>query len=99
MNQTELNSFVKRARQRLVDSIKGFGEVKIQVYDTSNEVWYYAVNLKDESVDVVMPEDIEIYQSGDYKESDFIVTSYYYDELTFNELYDIAQGVAILKEE
>ena len=98
MNQTELNSFVKRARQRLVDSIKGFGEVEIQVYDTNNEVWYYAVNLKDESVDVVMPEDIEIYQSGDYKESDFIVTSYYYDELTFNELYDIAQGVAILKE-
>ena len=99
MNQTELRAFVKRARQRLVDSIKGFGKVEIQVYDTNNEVWYYAVELKDECVDVVMPADIEIYQSGDYKESDFIVTPYYYDELTFNELYDIAQGVAILKEE
>lgn len=99
MNQTELQVFVKRARQRLIDSIKGFGNVDIPVYDSNSDVWYHAVNITDEKVDIVNPEDVELYHAGDYKAEDFVVTSYYFEELSFNELYDIAQGVAILKDE
>ena len=99
MNKVELESFVKRARQRLVDSIKGYGNVEIPVYDYNGEIWYYAVNITDEKVDIVLQPDLEIYRSGFYSEGDFIVTSYYFDELSFNELYDIAFGVALLDEE
>lgn len=99
MNKVELENFAKRARQRLVDSIKGYGNVEIPVYDYNGEIWYYAVNITDEKVDVVLPADLDIYRSGFYSEGDFVVTSYYFDELSFNELYDIAFGVALLEEE
>lgn len=99
MNKVELESFVKRARQRLIDSIKGYGNVEIPVYDYNGEIWYYAVNITDEKVSIVLPPDLEIYRSGFYSKEDFVVTSYDLDELSFNELYDIAFGVALLEEE
>lgn len=99
MNQVELIAFAKRARQRLIDSIKGYGNVEIPVFDYNGKVWYYAVNITDEHVSIVLPPDLEIYRYGFYSKDDFVVTSYDLDELSFNELYDISFGVALLEEE
>ena len=99
MNQVELISFAKRARQLLIDSIKVYGNVEIPVFDYNGEVLYYAVNITDEKVSIVLPPDLEIYRSGFYSKDDFVVTSYDLEELSFNELYDVAFGVALLDEE
>ena len=48
------------------------------------------MNITDEKVSIVLPPDLEIYRSGFYSKDDFVVTSYDLDELSFNELYDIA---------
>ena len=99
MNQVELIAFAKRARQRLVDNIKGFGKVNIPVYDSSNEVWYQVMVITDDGVEIVMTEDVETFISGNYDENDFVSSFEDFDTLTFNELYDIALGVALLEEE
>lgn len=99
MNKVELKNFAENARKRLISSIQGVGKVEIPVYDYNGEIWYYAVNITEEKVDVVLPPDLEIYQSGIYSEEDFVVTSYDFEELSFNELYDVAFGVALLEEE